>query len=337
MVASYTSVAVTPQPAWRLYKFRDDEVLPAYLAAGNLASPSTPFGEILSGTLMCYDPADPTAGCRPMPVQQLESAIVAANVGEVDDAANFYVGDEIDIVAGEDLYDEVTFTAGASGAEIKAVAKNPGDTRMRITLIDPGAASQPLTVVVADDGTNLDVSVYLATDGGSVITSTVQDVIDALNNGATFALLFATLDSGAGGELAIAVSAQALTGGFLEGEVIVDGRNVTDVDKTSSPNTVTFDGATVDVPATAVLKLADLIPEFVAGVLVPQPDTIQRISGQDVEQGYLVELAIAGAVIASLLTGYEALLAESYLQGGHVSSGVLGPGTAPTSFIFTYA
>jgi len=61
---------------------------------------------------------------------------------------------------------------------------------------DPGSASQSLTVTV----TGKDIKVDLATDSGSAITSTVQDVIDAINNdGDSNVLVTASLKAGATG------------------------------------------------------------------------------------------------------------------------------------------
>lgn len=329
MAGSYDTYSVAPRPAWRKYKARSDDVLPTRLQAHNNEAPFIPYGEVLSGTLLMYaDGSYP--GVRPLPLQTIEDAIVSGNVANVADAANFYLLDTIDIVAGVDSFDEVTFVAGASGAEIKVTADAPGNSRLRVDLVDPGGATQPLTVTVVDDGTNITVTVSLATDGGSVITSTVTDVIDILNTGASAGLLEAALDSGLGAELAVDVGPSALAGGALVGEVLVNARQlVTPPVKTSTPNTITFDGAAVDVPAGAVIQHGNLdgYPELLAGILEDQVDTAYRRAGETVAKDWRVTVAIAGTISVSQVTGWDDALTD-YIAGGEVSAGVLGQGTA---------
>jgi hypothetical protein len=309
------------RPAWRTYKFDDDKRLGQNLTDGN---GTTIFGEVLAGTLMSLDGAD---GIRPMGLQALSSGIAAANEGEMADAANFYVGDVIDLVAAVDSFDAITIDADGAGGTMDVTALEAGASRLRIALTDPGGATQPLVVSVSDDGTNRDIDVSLETDGGSAIVSTVAEVIAALNDTLGW-LVYAELNAAVGTETCVAVTQAAMTGGFNVGDVIVDGRNVTDVDKDATPNTVTFDGAVVTVASGTILMLEDLTPGDIAGLLERQVSTADLDNGTLVGVDQQCEVALGGYTDASLVTGYDATL-ERYLTGAYVAEGVLGPGQAP--------
>lgn len=89
-----------------------------------------------------------------------------------------------------------------------------------------GGASQSLSVGVV--GTVI--TVNLATDGASAVTSTVSDVVDAVNgNAAAAALVLATNGVGNGSGLAIAGAVAALTGGTNGTAVFTDLGEITDV------------------------------------------------------------------------------------------------------------
>jgi hypothetical protein len=81
-----------------------------------------------------------------------------------------------------------------------------------ITLVDPGAPNVPLSVSVGGVD-NVDVTVTLATNGASVITSTVADVQAIITaTPAAFASMFATV-TGPLTTLATALAATPLVGG----------------------------------------------------------------------------------------------------------------------------
>jgi hypothetical protein len=334
MAGSYDTYEVAKRSAWRKYAANAGDLVPARHKADSGETGAEPFGLVLSGTIVTYENGG-DIGVRPLALQTLEDAIVSGNAGNVADARCFYPADRIDIVAGADTYDEIAFIAGSSADEITATAKAPGDSRLRVDLKDPGGASQPLSVEVVDDGTTIDVTVSLETDGGSAIVSTVAEVIAALNTGDAAAWLFAELSAGTGTETAIDTGPHALVGGALAGDELVSNRNVTDVDKTSDPNVVTFDGAAVDVPAGAVIRGVNVDPVAIAGILEDQIDTIRRRAGENVARDARVTLAIAGHIRTSLIVGWDDSLVP-YLAGGEVSSGVLGQGTCVSlaGFVF---
>jgi len=68
--------------------------------------------------------------------------------------------------------------------------------KVKFEIVDPQDSSQSLSVTVTDQ----DISVSLATDGGSAVISTIQEVIDEINNdGSANVLITASLVSGATG------------------------------------------------------------------------------------------------------------------------------------------
>jgi hypothetical protein len=99
----------------------------------------------------------------------------------------------------------------------------------------------------------------------------------------------------------------------IDGTVVAAARNVTGVDKTSTPNTVTIDGAVVTAEDNGFLLVDDgWIP---IGVLEDQPDTIRRVSGTNVEREHLVTVGQQGNAQESRLIGMVDLT-KKMLAGG---------------------
>jgi hypothetical protein len=92
-----------------------------------------------------------------------------------------------------------------------AVAPGTAGNSITVRYVDPGAASQALSVSVASSA----ITVNLATDSGSVITTTANDVIGAIYASAPAAALVGVARAAAndGTGLVIALSATALAGG----------------------------------------------------------------------------------------------------------------------------
>ena len=110
-----------------------------------------------------------------------------------------------------------TVTLKASGAgnrdDIVITAKQAGadGNKIKVQLVDPDAASASLKIAVETDV----IRVYVATDGTKAITSTIAQVIAAIN-AALFVkdIVVATLaDGSAEGDVVIAVAATPLAGG----------------------------------------------------------------------------------------------------------------------------
>lgn len=109
----------------------------------------------------------------------------------------------------------VTLKASGTGArdDIVITAKQTGadGDKIKIQLVNPDAASASLKVAVETDV----IRVYLATDGTKAITSTIAEVIAAIN--ATLyvkdIVTAALAEGSAGDDVVIAVAATALAGG----------------------------------------------------------------------------------------------------------------------------
>jgi hypothetical protein len=125
----------------------------------------------------------------------------------------------------EDLYDAIaakydtaaSLTTNLTGTnnDLTLTARQGGKNGENVTVryLDPGAASQALSVTVAGSA----ITVNLATNGSSIITSTAAQVRDALNgNNAASALLFAAnaaANDGTGVVTAMAATPLASSGG----------------------------------------------------------------------------------------------------------------------------
>lgn len=84
-----------------------------------------------------------------------------------------------------------------------------GGNAFSIELIDPGAPNVPLSVALVADV----VEVTLATDGGSAITSTLDDVAGILNSTPAISVVMSALVTSGGATVATALGVTPLTGG----------------------------------------------------------------------------------------------------------------------------
>ena len=115
------------------------------------------------------------------------------------------------VVKTSDLGVKATLTTGTAGTNaISYVADTPGSAGNGISIayVDPGAISQPLTVTVVINA----ISISLATDDSSVITSIASEVVAAISADADAAALVdaSTTDIGT----MVAMVATALSGGI---------------------------------------------------------------------------------------------------------------------------
>lgn len=114
------------------------------------------------------------------------------------------------------IYKASTATLEQGADDILITARSP--KAATITLVDPPTNNASLAVAVS--GT--DVTVTLATDGSSAITSTVAQVVAAINaNTSAAALMRASLTSGTGTGTALAVASTNLAASSRAGEVTV--------------------------------------------------------------------------------------------------------------------
>lgn len=123
---------------------------------------------------------------------------------EVYEDKNIVVTLETEDVAADATIEGVTYTADTAGAD---------GNNITITYVDPGAASQALSISVV--GNNIIAN--LATDGSSIITSTQTEVRDAINGHGTASTM--VTGSGGDGTVVNAVSTTSLTGGITSNPV----------------------------------------------------------------------------------------------------------------------
>lgn len=119
------------------------------------------------------------------------------------------------------LYAPVDATAVAASASIGVASTNAVDLEavepglagnsISLAFVDPGAANQTLSVTVEGDPQNgHSITVNLATDGGSAITTTPADIVSAIDADSSAKLLIVAT---ANGSSAVAAGGVTLSGG----------------------------------------------------------------------------------------------------------------------------
>jgi hypothetical protein len=328
MAGSRRTYTETSRPEWREVKAGIDGNVSRIMLGGN---GSVPFGRILAGTMLEYVDDSGSKKVRPM-ILQLVAAIATLAEFDVVDASNVYAGDPVNFAAVGDLFGALTVVVGASGAEILFTGKEAGRD-YTIEIDDPGGASALLIAVTEGDPTHI---VVTLAHSGAAITSTVQDVIDLINDSDGTPYLSAALASGAGAELGIDVAETALTGAALAGELLYGtARTVLSVDKDSTPNTVTLTAA-VFVPAGYAL-VQHGTDRKIAGILEDQPNTAEEQDGAFVAVDRTITVARTGYALWDRLTGVD-MAALPYLLGQvPAAGGALGHELQPFIKPFAFA
>ena len=317
MTRRYETTTHEVDRVWRKYPdIGGDKALSGTLAGHN--GNSTPFGLIYGGTLMALDG---NSKYRPMGAQGLDAAIAAANIAKVTDSNGFYVGDEVDFFAGADAYAEATVVADATAKTFVVTALQPGSdgNRIDIKLTDPSGNDEVLAVIITDDLTDLLIDVSLATGGAGAISSTIAEVIAAINSACTpMGLASAALLTAVGTETCIAVAKGDLAGGQLIGDELVSDRTITLIDRTTTPHEITFGGAAVD------LALGDMVANATTcyGILSRNADTAEKVGSALVAKDRPVKVALEAVPTSANVAGYDADLVP-YLMGGY-ATGKLG-------------
>ena len=123
-----------------------------------------------------------------------------------------------DFLAGSNgFFSSHTFAFNVQGVMFFAVIMGAAGNGLTIQLIDPGAPNVALSAALVG---GVHVQVTLATDGGSVITSTVDDVAAIVNSTPAVAAVMGAVVIGPPPQLVTAKAQTALTGG-------VDGTTLT--------------------------------------------------------------------------------------------------------------
>lgn len=110
---------------------------------------------------------------------------------------------------GSDLTNATVLNSAAANADLTITPVHMASPAgpITITVVDPGAASQALSVSLV----GRDITVNLATDGGSALASTATQVKNALDGNAAIAALISTAVEGTGAGLVDAFAKTTLT------------------------------------------------------------------------------------------------------------------------------
>ncbi len=294
---TYTRSEILNPPEYRWIR-TDQEILASVVMAGDNAA-GTVFGTLDPGVILGRQ-AD--GRVRPAGRNLLTDDASASNIVEVDDDANFYVGDVVNVKTRDGSIDSVTYAGGDDPTNITLNAL--GNSRLSVRQLDPSAASQFLRLEITDDGTDVFIAIFLATDGGSAITSTTQDVVDVLVGTGLFLV---TSSAATPADLAQAGSLENLIGGVDAGGDIAATRTITVIPK-SGTRLITVDGAaftalTAD-GAYLALDGAEALP---VGVLEASIHTFRNdpATGAQIARDTPTAMGLDGTARESRLTGYS--------------------------------
>jgi len=139
-----------------------------------------------------------------------------------------------------------TFGAGNSAITITANANGTGGNSITVAFVNT-AGSEALSVGVSGNA----ITVTLATDGSDVVTSTVDDVITAINNNTNANALVTASTAGDGTGLVAAATATALAGGVAGSSISLNSGTIKNTLGVSASHT--FGSANAAVTFTSVV------------------------------------------------------------------------------------
>jgi hypothetical protein len=267
---------------------------------------TTNFDQVLGGTPLGRITA--SGKYRPCLKAPLAGAIAGANSGDVGagNAPLIFDADVIDIISKAGVKGAVTMAdldgVGASGESIDLEGLALDGIPHRVTLVDPGGASQAFSVDSDyDDATGIrTITISLETDGGSLSLTTIREIIDAINDEGGDAVR-ASLAAGATDTTVVVVGSAGnydLAGGAAPGGALATGRNVSNVNKATG--TFDFDGAAVTAAAGDVVQASDG-SENAKGALY---DSIQTL-GQEVASDGTPQHLDQGETLVTRAHAYE--------------------------------
>lgn len=292
MNVTTTTIATNQQ---HLASMRALESVIAGKLSKNNAAPAgdgaTNYGKVVNGTVLSKDS---NGVLHPCGCIELSDAASAVNALPVSDARNFFVGDIVSLVA--------------MAAQAKAIVAGDNPSNLTVT---PAVPNVVVDIVVAGTSTAFSVVVSLAagvktitvnsaTDGGGAATTTVGEVAAAL---LAIPGLIASAVAETAADLVVDVGPTALVAEF---DLIADSVNVTAVDKTSSPNTVTVDGSAITAPTGSLLvKDGAYKPR---GILDGTKSTVRYIDDTEVASARTVDVRYEGDLRTSQIVGAGAFL-----------------------------
>jgi hypothetical protein len=278
--------------------------------SGQMEGASAKYNSVLGGTLLGRITA--SYKYRPVGKAPLSAGASATNTLTLGAAgvATLFDGDvvsvnSVDGLNGTAVMDDLD-GVGSSGESIDLKSALLDGLAHSVTLTDPAGASSPLyTQADIDPVTGVyTVEVFLETDGGSAIVSTLDEVIYELNNQVGEAVQ-AALASGATGSTVIvagALDTWALAGGVVPGGAIASTRTVSN--KTST---------TIDISGGAITALTgDLVQtedgsDTAVGILPEgvRPLPTYNPTGDAVHEDVPCTVMIRGVAETTYLTGYN--------------------------------
>lgn len=173
---------------------------------------------------------DPNVQQRRVNVARVPSVVRVEADGAITAAEEVEVGQDGKVTATEASFASVVIGDEGDNTALELVAKEAGvdGNDITVALVDPEGASESLAVTVA--GTDIEVS--LATDSESDITSTADDVLQAIEgeNDADELVTVSHHGESTGEGVVDPVSETNLTGGTDAGDGPVVGRALTDTE-----------------------------------------------------------------------------------------------------------
>ncbi len=293
---TYTRSEILNPPEYRWIRTDKEILAPVTMAGDNAAG--TVFGTLNPGTVLGRQ-ADERV--RPAGRNLLTDDVAAANVVEVDDDSNFYLGDVVNLRSTLGSIDTVTYVGGDDPSNITMTAR--GNSRIQVRNVLPAINNHHLHVLVEDDGTDVSVRAYLATDGAGVGTSTTQEVADAFMGTG----LFLTGVAATPADLAQSVGFSAMTGGVDAGDDIAAARTITVIPKDGT-RLITVDGAAFSALQADDAYLALDGPEALpVGVLEAAIHTFRNdpATGAQIARDKGTAMGIDGTARESRLIGYS--------------------------------
>lgn len=247
---------------------------------------ATNYGKVLNGTVLSKDA---NGVLHPCGCIEMSSGVSNKTELPVVDASNFFVGDIVSLVTL--AAESVTIVAGDNPSNLAITAAAPN---VKVDIVVAGTSTAFSVVVSLASGVKT-ITVNSATDGGGAATTTVGEVAAAL---LAIPDLIASAVAATPADLVVDVGPTSLVGPY---ELMADSRNVTAVDKTASPNTVTIDGAGVTVASGAILvKDGAYKPR---GILDGTKSTVRYVDLTEVASDQLVDVRYEGDLRTAQIVG----------------------------------
>lgn len=312
MGLEYTETALTTKKEWRSTPRAADSRRGGRLAKGN---GTTDYGELQAGTILAEDGS---GDLHPLGVAKVAVAPSASNDVEIDNAANFYVGDVVSLRSGSNVAKAITINSVA----VTIKAKLQG-----LSLVVAVAGNSTAQKCVYNP-VNKTITFTSATDGGGAATSTHADLVSELLK---FGQLIESASSATPATLCAALSSTAL--GNAKYGAIASARTITGI----AGNVLTLSGGTFTAAIDDIVaKDTAYVP---AGILDETVSTVRYKGTTKIAADKSVTVAYEGdtydskTFLPNLCAGNAGAFVKSVL-GGHLTDDLADPSlAAPTTLV----